>query len=55
MSLATINFFLSIALTVITNASFTEFSKSYRDNTDPGHKAAMDKMDKLFKTAYPGP
>ena len=35
--------------------SDAEFSKSYRDNTDPGHKAAMDKMDKLFKTAYPGP
>ena len=32
-----------------------EFSKSYRDNKDPGHKAAMDKMDKLFKSAYPGP
>ena len=32
-----------------------DFSKSYRDNRDPGHKAAMDKMDKLFKAAYPGP
>ncbi len=32
-----------------------DFSKAYRDNTDPGHRAAMDKMDKLFKTAYPGP
>ena len=32
-----------------------EFSKAYRDNKEPGHKAAMDKMDKLFKTAYPGP
>jgi len=32
-----------------------DFSKSYRDNKDPGHKTAMDKMDKLFKAAYPGP
>jgi len=32
-----------------------DFSKSYRDNREPGHKAAMEKMDKLFKTAYPGP
>ena len=35
--------------------SDAEFSKSYRDNKDPGHRAAMDKMDKLFKSAYPGP
>ena len=33
----------------------SEFSKAYRDNKEPGHKAAMDKMDKLFKAAYPGP
>ena len=32
-----------------------EFSKAYRDNKEPGHKAAMEKMDKLFRTAYPGP
>jgi hypothetical protein len=32
-----------------------DFSKAYRDNKEPGHKAAMDKMDKLFKSAYPGP
>ena len=32
-----------------------DFSKAYRDNKEPGHKAAMDKMDKLFRTAYPGP
>ena len=32
-----------------------DFSKAYRDNKDPGHRAAMDKMDKLFKAAYPGP
>ena len=31
-----------------------EFSKAYRDNTHPGHKDAMAKMDKLFKTAYSG-
>jgi len=30
-----------------------EFSKSYRDNKDPGHKTAMSKMEKLFKQAYP--
>ena len=30
-----------------------EFSNAYRDNKDPGHKQAMQKMDKLFKTAYP--
>tara|TARA_R100000306_G_scaffold17408_1_gene21432 strand:+ start:168 stop:1004 length:837 start_codon:yes stop_codon:yes gene_type:complete len=30
-----------------------EFSASYRDNKNPGHKQAMNKMDKLFKTAYP--
>ena len=32
-----------------------DFSKAYRDNTDPGHKSAMDNMEKLFKAAYPGP
>lgn len=32
-----------------------DFSKSYRDNLDPGHKAAMSKMDRLYKQAYPGP
>jgi hypothetical protein len=31
-----------------------DFSKSYRDNLDPGHKSAMSKMDRLFKQAYPG-
>lgn len=31
-----------------------DFSASYRDNRDPGHQQAMKKMDKLFKTAYPG-
>jgi len=31
-----------------------EFSASYRDNRDPGHQQAMKKMDRLFKTAYPG-
>ena len=31
-----------------------EFSKAYRDNRNPGHKNAMDTMDKLFKSAYPG-
>ena len=30
-----------------------EFSKSYRDNKDPGHKTAMSKMERLFKQAYP--
>ena len=30
-----------------------EFSKSYRDNKDPGHKTAMNKMERLFKQAYP--
>ena len=30
-----------------------EFSKAYRDNRDPGHKTAMQKMDRLFRTAYP--
>ena len=30
-----------------------EFSAAYRDNKDPGHKSAMNTMDKLFKTAYP--
>ena len=30
-----------------------EFSKSYLDRTDPNHKAASTKMDKLFRTAYP--
>ena len=30
-----------------------EFSKSYRDNKDPGHKTAMGKMERLFKQAYP--
>jgi hypothetical protein len=31
-----------------------EFSKSYLDRTDVNHKAASSKMDKLFRTAYPG-
>ena len=31
-----------------------EFSKAYRDNRNPGHKNAMDTMDKLFRSAYPG-
>jgi len=31
-----------------------EFSKAYRDNKNPGHTDAMEKMDKLFKSAYPG-
>ena len=31
-----------------------EFSKSYLDKTDVNHKAASSKMDKLFRTAYPG-
>tara|TARA_R100000656_G_scaffold123369_1_gene99869 strand:- start:760 stop:1599 length:840 start_codon:yes stop_codon:yes gene_type:complete len=31
-----------------------EFSKSYLDKTDVNHKAASTKMDKLFRTAYPG-
>ena len=30
-----------------------EFSEAYRDNRNPGHKSAMNKMDKLFKIAYP--
>ena len=30
-----------------------EFSKAYRDNRDPGHKTAMQKMDRLFRSAYP--
>ena len=30
-----------------------EFSKSYRDNLDPQHKVAMNKMERLFKVAYP--
>ena len=30
-----------------------DFSKAYRDNKDPGHKSAMKKMDRLFKSAYP--
>ena len=30
-----------------------EFSKAYRDNRDPGHKTAMQKMDRLFRAAYP--
>ena len=30
-----------------------DFSKSYRDNKEPGHKTAMSKMDRLFKSAYP--
>ena len=36
------------------NYSDPEFSKAYRDNRNPGHKSAMDKMDSLFKQAYPG-
>tara|TARA_R100001594_G_C4028919_1_gene260848 strand:- start:487 stop:1308 length:822 start_codon:yes stop_codon:yes gene_type:complete len=32
-----------------------DFSKSYRDNRDPGHKSAMNKMGRLFQQAYPGP
>ena len=32
-----------------------DFSKSYRDSRDPAHKSAMNKMDRLFKQAYPGP
>jgi len=31
-----------------------EFSEAYRDNRNPGHKNAMNKMDKLFKQAYQG-
>ena len=31
-----------------------EFSKAYRDNRNPGHRNAMDTMEKLFKSAYPG-
>jgi len=30
-----------------------EFSEAYRDNRNPGHKSAMQKMDKYFKIAYP--
>ena len=30
-----------------------DFSTSYRDNRDPGHSAAMKKMDKLYQSAYP--
>ena len=30
-----------------------DFSASYRDNRDPGHSAAMKKMDKLYQSAYP--
>jgi len=30
-----------------------DFSKSYRDNRDPNHQVAMNKMDRLFKHAYP--
>jgi len=30
-----------------------DFSKSYRDNKDPNHKTAMNRMDRLFKAAYP--
>lgn len=30
------------------------FMKSYLDKREPGHKAAQDKMEALFKTAYPG-
>ena len=30
-----------------------EFSKSYRDNREPGHKAAMSKMGRLFSIGYP--
>ena len=30
-----------------------EFSKSYLDKTDPNHKAASERMDKLFRSAYP--
>jgi hypothetical protein len=29
-----------------------EFSEAYRDNRNPNHKTAMNKMDKLFKQAY---
>lgn len=31
-----------------------DFSTSYRDNRDPGHSAAMKKMDNLYQQAYPG-
>ena len=31
-----------------------EFSEAYRDNRNPNHKNAMNKMDKLFKQAYQG-
>ena len=30
-----------------------DFSQAYRDNRDPNHKTAMNKMDRLFKQAYP--
>ena len=30
-----------------------EFSESYRDNRNPGHKSAMADMDRLFKIGYP--
>ena len=30
-----------------------EFSKAYRNNSDPQHKVAMNKMERLFKSAYP--
>ena len=30
-----------------------EFSQAYRDARDPGHKQAMNKMDRYFKLAYP--
>ena len=31
-----------------------DFSASYRDNRDPGHRQAMKKMDNLYQAAYPG-
>jgi len=31
-----------------------EFSKAYRDNREPGHRQAMQDMDKLFRIGYPG-
>ncbi len=30
-----------------------DFSAAYRDNKNPGHKNAMNEMDKLFKVGYP--
>tara|TARA_R100001594_G_scaffold52626_1_gene86156 strand:- start:15246 stop:16103 length:858 start_codon:yes stop_codon:yes gene_type:complete len=30
-----------------------EFSKAYRDNREPGHRQAMQEMDKLFRIGYP--